>query len=76
MATHLVQDNKCMNSKAVPLTEKQIREIISSCDSNHDNLLDMDDLEKAFRQLGSKLPGFRATRVMRYADANRDGPST
>lgn len=54
------------------MTENQIREILIKADCNRDGYLSKDELKKAFKEFGSKLPGWRAGRFLKKHD-NREG---
>ncbi|GMY28637.1 putative calcium-binding protein cml10 [Fagus crenata] len=56
-----------------PLTEDQLRKIFKQYDVNNDGLLSKEELKKAFKGLGSCIPGIRANRGVHHADANGDG---
>ncbi|KAL0017366.1 hypothetical protein SO802_004435 [Lithocarpus litseifolius] len=59
--------------KPGPPTEDLLRKIFKKYDTNNDNMLSREELKKAFEDLGSLIPGFRAGRGLHHADANRDG---
>ncbi|CAJ2675433.1 putative calcium-binding protein CML10-like [Trifolium pratense] len=64
-------------SKGLPqniaMTEKQIRDILMKADSNGDGSLSKDELKKAFKEFGSRMPCWRVSCCLRKADTNRDG---
>ncbi|KAF5468280.1 hypothetical protein F2P56_012444, partial [Juglans regia] len=60
-------------SLTASLTEEQIKEIFKRHDVNHDGLLSKQELKNAFESLGSRGPGYRASRGLNHADANGDG---
>lgn len=66
-----------LNTKGLPpniiTTEKQIRETLKKADSNGDGYLAKDELKKAFKEFGSKMPWWRATLCLWKADTNCDG---
>nr|KYP50906.1 hypothetical protein KK1_027262 [Cajanus cajan] len=55
------------------IAEKQIRDILTKADCDGDGCLSKDELEKVFKEFGSKLPGWRANRFLKKADTNHDG---
>ncbi|KDP38352.1 hypothetical protein JCGZ_04281 [Jatropha curcas] len=55
------------------LSEELIKEIIKRCDINHDNIISEEELIKAFDELGSRFPWFRAQKAMACADSNKNG---
>ncbi|PQQ15567.1 hypothetical protein Pyn_28960 [Prunus yedoensis var. nudiflora] len=57
----------------VPYTEDLIMKLFKSHDKNGDDQLSKDELNAAFKQLGSKWPSIRASLAKHYADDNRDG---
>ncbi|QCD98958.1 EF-Hand 1 [Vigna unguiculata] len=50
------------------MAENQIREILRRADRNGDGYLSKDELKKAFKEFGSKLPGWRAGRFLKKVD--------
>ncbi|PQQ15570.1 hypothetical protein Pyn_28963 [Prunus yedoensis var. nudiflora] len=58
---------------SVPYTEDLIMKLFKSHDKNGDDQLSKDELNAAFKQLGSKWPSIRASLAKHYADDNRDG---
>ncbi|TKY57807.1 Calcium-binding protein A [Spatholobus suberectus] len=67
-------------SKGLPPTiidaEKKIRDILTKADCNGDGCLSKEELKKAFKEFGSKMPAWRASRFLRKADTNHDGVLT
>ncbi|XP_020231802.1 calmodulin, striated muscle [Cajanus cajan] len=65
------------NTKGMPQNmieaEKHIREILKKADGDGDGYLSKNDLKKAFKEFGSKLPAWRACHCLRKADTNNDG---
>ncbi|KAJ1436773.1 EF-Hand 1, calcium-binding site [Sesbania bispinosa] len=65
------------NSKGLPqditIAEKQVRDILRKADGNGDGCLSKDELKKAFKEFGFKMPSWRACYCLRKADTNRDG---
>ncbi|RDX69405.1 hypothetical protein CR513_51484, partial [Mucuna pruriens] len=57
----------------ITTAEKQIRDILSRADSNKDGCLSKDELKKAFKEFGSKWPGWRASYFLNKFDTNHDG---
>ncbi|KAL2318563.1 hypothetical protein Fmac_032439 [Flemingia macrophylla] len=57
----------------IMIAETQIRDILKKADCNGDGCLSKDELKKAFRDFGSKLPCWRAKCFLKKADTNRDG---
>jgi len=55
------------------MAENQIRDILRKADCNGDGYLSKDELKKAFKQFGSKLPGWRADRFLKKVDNNHKG---
>lgn len=56
------------------LTEDQIAGLLKKLiDENEDGMLSKEELEKAFQELGSKIPSWRASRALCHADTNKDG---
>ncbi|KAI9118130.1 hypothetical protein K1719_010462 [Acacia pycnantha] len=55
------------------LTENEVRKILARADRNGDGCLTMDELKVALKEIGSRWPCFRAHRLLRIADFNRDG---
>ncbi|GAU39893.1 hypothetical protein TSUD_04850 [Trifolium subterraneum] len=64
-------------SKGLPqnigMTKKQIRDILMKADSDGDGCLSKDELKKAFKEFGSRMPCWRAYSCLRKADTNHDG---
>ncbi|KAL5847439.1 hypothetical protein ACOSQ3_010963 [Xanthoceras sorbifolium] len=58
---------------AAPQTEQLIRALFQRHDTDHNGFLDKAEVEKAFRELGSLLPSYRAYRGIKIADDNGDG---
>ncbi|BFG18414.1 hypothetical protein CerSpe_046880 [Prunus speciosa] len=56
-----------------PCTEDLIMKVFKSHDKNGDGQLSKDELNAAFKELGSKWPSIRASLAKHYADDNRDG---
>ncbi|WCJ35410.1 hypothetical protein M5689_016667 [Euphorbia peplus] len=56
-----------------PLTEDQLKRFFQHCDKNGDNRLSWHELEKAFDQLGSAVPAWRAYIALIRVDKNGDG---
>ncbi|XP_059453365.1 uncharacterized protein LOC132183914 [Corylus avellana] len=59
--------------KKIPPTEEVLRDIFKKYDANGDGRLSKAELKDAFRHLGSRMPGWRAGRVLHHADGNGDG---
>ncbi|KAE8100658.1 hypothetical protein FH972_018533 [Carpinus fangiana] len=55
------------------ITEEQLKSIFKQQDANGDGRLSKDELKKAFQQLGSHIPGWRALRAVHHADVDGDG---
>ncbi|KAG7943684.1 hypothetical protein I3843_15G055200 [Carya illinoinensis] len=66
----LVSQSKSLSAS---LTEEQIKETFKRHDVNHDGLLSKQELKNTFESLGSKGSGYRASRALYHADANKDG---
>lgn len=62
-----------MKCVSVPLTEEQLRGMFRKCDMNRNGQLSKEELKEGFRQMGSKFPGWRASRALRGADRDGDG---
>nr|KYP50908.1 hypothetical protein KK1_027264 [Cajanus cajan] len=64
-------------SKSLPpniiTAEKKIRDTLRKADFDGDGCLNKDELEKAFKEFGSKLPAWRAGHFLKKADTNHDG---
>ncbi|CAJ1972683.1 unnamed protein product [Sphenostylis stenocarpa] len=58
------------------MVENQIRDILRKADCNGDGYLSKDELKKAFKDFGFKLPGWRACRFLKKVDANHNGQLT
>ncbi|KAJ9674433.1 hypothetical protein PVL29_023777 [Vitis rotundifolia] len=58
--------------KSVPYTKQQLHEFFKEHDKNGDKFLSKEELTKAFNDLQSRNPGFRAWRAMGKADADGD----
>nr|GMD94581.1 probable calcium-binding protein CML10 [Ipomoea batatas] len=56
-----------------PPSEEHLRKLFSNHDANRDASLSKKEIEKAFDELGSTVPGWRARRALRRADSNRNG---
>nr|GLL48884.1 calmodulin-like protein 3 [Ipomoea trifida] len=56
-----------------PPSEEQLRKLFSNHDANRDASLSKKEIEKAFDELGSTVPGWRARRALRRADSDRNG---
>ncbi|RVW40582.1 hypothetical protein CK203_024695 [Vitis vinifera] len=56
----------------IPYTKQQLHEFFKQHDKNGNNLLSKEELKKAFDDLQSRNPGFRAWRAMGKADADGD----
>jgi Ca2+-binding EF-hand superfamily protein len=59
--------------KKIPPTEEVLRDIFKKYDANGDGRLSKAELTDAFRHLGSRMPGWRASRGIHHADVNGDG---
>ncbi|KAL6318316.1 hypothetical protein AAG906_039408 [Vitis piasezkii] len=59
-------------STSVPYTKQQLDEFFKHHDKNGDKLLSKEELKKAFDDLQSRNPGFRAWRAMGKADTDGD----
>ena len=59
-------------STSVPYTKQQLDEFFKHHDKNGDKLLSKGELKKAFDDLQSRNPGFRAWRAMGKADTDGD----
>jgi len=57
----------------IAMTEKQVREILMKAGRNRDGSLSKGELEKAFKEFGSRMPCWRASCCLRKVDTNRDG---
>ncbi|AES59455.1 putative EF-hand domain pair protein [Medicago truncatula] len=57
----------------IAMTEKQIRGILMKADRDGDGCLSKDELKKAFKEFGSRMPCWRASCCLRKVDTNRDG---
>lgn len=56
------------------LTEEQISDkFMKAIDVNKDGMLSKEELKRAFEELGSRYPAWRAGRALSRADANNDG---
>ncbi|KAL4649673.1 hypothetical protein ACB092_01G031700 [Castanea dentata] len=55
-----------------PLPEDQVRNTFKKFDTDNDNQLSFKELTKAFQFLGSRIPVYRADRILLHADANND----
>ncbi|KAM3758247.1 hypothetical protein ACB098_01G029400 [Castanea mollissima] len=53
--------------------EGELKKIFKQHDANNDGLLCQAELKKAFRCIGSWIPGFRDSNGIHHADANKDG---
>nr|POE69996.1 polcalcin che a 3 [Quercus suber]POF25832.1 polcalcin che a 3 [Quercus suber] len=53
--------------------DNQLTNIFKKYDTNNDNKLSREELKRAFKSLGSIIPGIRANRGLHHADANKDG---
>ncbi|KAL9673245.1 hypothetical protein QQ045_029499 [Rhodiola kirilowii] len=62
-------------AKTIPVepSEEMLRRLIMQYDSNGDHVLSKDELKSAFRDFGSRFPGFRARLAMKFADKNKSG---
>ncbi|XP_031125143.1 probable calcium-binding protein CML18 [Ipomoea triloba] len=56
-----------------PPSEEQLRKLFNNHDANRDASLSKKEIEKAFDELGSTVPGWRARRALRRADSDRNG---
>ncbi|EEF35048.1 conserved hypothetical protein [Ricinus communis] len=56
-----------------PLSKHQLREIFKQFDLDGNHVLSKNEMKKAFDNLGSRCPLFRAYFANRYADGNGDG---
>ena len=59
-------------SSSFPLSEEQVKGLLSRYDTNRDGRLSKDELKRAFRGMGLRFSGWRAGRALRHADANGD----
>lgn len=62
-----------IRSVSIPLSEDQLKGLLKRYDTNGDGRLSRKELKLAFRGLGLKHSGWRATRAFQHADANGDG---
>ncbi|KAK7383129.1 hypothetical protein VNO78_28800 [Psophocarpus tetragonolobus] len=66
--------------KSVPpkivAAENQIRDILKKVDCNGDGYLSKEELKKAFKEFGSRMPGLRTCRFLREVGRNHDGVFT
>ncbi|KAL6296272.1 hypothetical protein ACE6H2_004414 [Prunus campanulata] len=69
----MVFDTNYKPGTNVPYTEDLIMKVFKSHDKNGDGQLSKDELNAAFKELGSKWPSIRASLAKHYADDNRDG---
>ncbi|GAB2217995.1 hypothetical protein Droror1_Dr00001210 [Drosera rotundifolia] len=60
-------------STPVALTEKQLRKLFIEHDRDKDGRLNKEELEAAFRSLGSRAPAWRADQAMYNNDLDLDG---
>ncbi|XVF64035.1 hypothetical protein PTKIN_Ptkin09bG0134800 [Pterospermum kingtungense] len=58
---------------AVDYDAEQIRKIFLACDRDGNQVLSKDEIRHAFEKLGALIPGHRARRGLKHADANNDG---
>ncbi|CAB4266378.1 unnamed protein product [Prunus armeniaca] len=66
--------DKVHNKRAkVPYTKEQIRNVFKRHDKNGDGQLSKNELDAAFKELGSIWPPARAWFGQRYADEDGDG---
>ncbi|ONI33629.1 hypothetical protein PRUPE_1G437000 [Prunus persica] len=66
--------DKVRNKRAkFPYTKEQIRNVFKRHDKNGDGQLSKDELDAAFKELGSIWPPGRAWFAQRYADDDGDG---
>ena len=54
-------------------TEEEIRRAFDEAVTKGGGRLREEDLKQTFRQLGARVPAWRAFRGLRHADADRDG---
>ncbi|AES59454.1 putative parvalbumin [Medicago truncatula] len=57
----------------IAMTEKQVRDILMKAGRNGDGSLSKGELEKAFKEFGSRNTCWRAFCCLRKIDTNRDG---
>ncbi|GAB4852129.1 hypothetical protein Ancab_016319 [Ancistrocladus abbreviatus] len=60
------------STEEVVLTGEQLRNIFMQHDKDGDGRLNREELEAAFRQLGSRAPAWRAERAIYYNDLDLD----
>ncbi|KAK9743446.1 hypothetical protein RND81_03G239900 [Saponaria officinalis] len=55
------------------MSEEELRRVFMEHDKNGDGHLDKDELKQAFRELGARVPAYRADRAIHYSDIDMDG---
>ncbi|KAG2666377.1 hypothetical protein I3843_15G054400 [Carya illinoinensis] len=61
------------NPKGVPYSREDLMDVFNKCDKNGDGKLSRNELQAAFKVLGSNCPFFVAIGELLLGDKNRDG---
>ncbi|XP_059284018.1 probable calcium-binding protein CML10 [Lycium ferocissimum] len=58
---------------SIPVTEEQLEKVLKRYDENKDGKLSKQELKTAFKEMGLRFCGWKASRAFHHADINGDG---